>query len=216
MIRNELAWHEYWRWDNDDMIAAIYYSEKHKPLGYVVYYIEDEIFHIKVMVHLNLEAQHGLWNYISAHFSMITEVRGANYSGEPMAFLLEDSEITETIEPYVMARIVDVREFILQYGWQNTPEDLKIYLQVSDPLAEWNNGTFMIWWEDEKTFCEKVDDDQAINVIRLDVQTLTTMLMGYKRPSYLYRNNRLDMEYYWVRILEQLIHHDKPYFSDYF
>lgn len=45
----------------------------------------------------------------------------------------------------------------------------------------------MIWWEDEKTFCEKVDDDQAINVIRLDVQTLTTMLMGYKRPSYLYR-----------------------------
>lgn len=156
MIRNELAWHEYWRWDNDDMIAAIYYSEKHKPLGYVVYYIEDEIFHIKEMVHLNLEAQHGLWNYISAHFSMITEVRGANYSGEPMAFLLEDSEITETIEPYVMARIVDVREFILQYGWQNTPEDLKIYLQVSDPLAEWNNGTFMIWWEDEKTFCEKV------------------------------------------------------------
>lgn len=83
MLRNELAWHEYWRWDNDDMIAAIYYSEKHKPLGYLVYYIEDEIFHVKEMVYLNLEARHGLWNYISAHFSMITEVRGANYSASP-------------------------------------------------------------------------------------------------------------------------------------
>ena len=216
MIRNELAWHEYWRWDNDDMIAAIYYNEKHKPLGYVVYYIEDEIFHIKEMVHLNLEAQHGLWNYISAHFSMITEVRGANYSGEPLAFLLEDSEITETISPYAMARIVDVREFLLQYNFLNRPEDLRIYFKVSDPLVEWNRGTFKLWWEDEETFCEKVDDEEGVNVISLDVQTLTAMLMGYKRPGDLYRNNRLDMEYYWIRILEQLIHHDTPYFSDYF
>lgn len=216
MLRNELAWHEYWRWDNDDMIAAIYYSEKHKPLGYLVYYIEDEIFHVKEMVYLNLEARHGLWNYISAHFSMITEVRGANYSGEPLAFLFDDSEIEETISPYVMARIVDVREFLLAYNWQNTPEDLRIFFQVTDPLAEWNNGTFLLYWQDEKTYCEKVDSDEAVNAIRLDVGTLTAMLMGYKRPTYLYRNDRLDMEYYWVRILEQLIHHDKPYFSDYF
>ena len=81
---------------------------------------------------------------------------------------------------------------------------------------EWNRGTFKLWWEDEETFCEKVDDEEGVNVISLDVQTLTAMLMGYKRPGYLYRNNRLDMEYYWIRILEQLIHHDTPYFSDYF
>ena len=168
------------------------------------------------VVYLNLEARHGLWNYISAHFSMITEVRGANYSGEPLAFLFDDSEIEETISPYVMARIVDVREFLLAYNWQNMPEDLRIFFQVTDPLAEWNNGTFLLYWQDEKTCCEKVDPDEAVNAIRLDVGTLTAMLMGYKRPTYLYRNDRLDMEYYWVRILEQLIHHDKPYFSDYF
>ena len=37
LLRHDLEWEEYWRWDNDDMIAAIYYNEKHKPLGYVVY-----------------------------------------------------------------------------------------------------------------------------------------------------------------------------------
>ena len=57
----------------------------------------NEIFHIKEMVYLNIEANYGLWNYISAHFSMITQVQGDNYSGEPMAYLFEDSEITETI-----------------------------------------------------------------------------------------------------------------------
>lgn len=97
LIRDNLAWDEYWRWENDDMIAAVYYNKDHKPLGYVVYYIANEIFHIKEMVYLNIEANYGLWNYISAHFSMITQVQGDNYSGEPMAYLFEDSEITETI-----------------------------------------------------------------------------------------------------------------------
>ena len=60
---------EYWRWENDDMIVALYYrNEEHKPLGYLVYYIANEIFHIKEMVYLTSEARHGLWNYISAAF----------------------------------------------------------------------------------------------------------------------------------------------------
>lgn len=75
LIRDALSWEEYWRWDNEDIIAAVYYSKEHKPLGYVVYYIANEIFHIKEMVYLNIEANHGLWNYISAHFSMITQAR---------------------------------------------------------------------------------------------------------------------------------------------
>ena len=44
---------------------------------------------------------------------MITQVQGDNYSGETMAYLFDDSEITETISPYIMARVVDVKEFIL-------------------------------------------------------------------------------------------------------
>ena len=122
LIRDSLSWEEYWRWDNDDMIAAVYYSKEHKPLGYVVYYIANEIFHIKEMVYLNIEANYGLWNYISAHFSMITQVQGDNYSGEPMAYLFEDSEITETISPYIMARIIDVRKFLAEYPFQIQPE----------------------------------------------------------------------------------------------
>ena len=112
LIRDDLAWDEYWRWETEDMTAAIYYNEKHRPLGYVAYSIENEHFNIKELVYLNQEARHGLWNYISAHFSMITDVRGYNYTGEPLAFLLEDSEIRETIEPNVMGRIIDVREFL--------------------------------------------------------------------------------------------------------
>lgn len=216
LMREDLAWEEYWRWESDDVIAAIYYSEEHKPLGYVVYSIENEIFNVKEIMYLNIEARHGIWNYISSHFSMITEVRGYNYTGEPLAFLLEDSEITETIAPYYMARIVDVREFILQYPFQVMPEDFHIHLIVHDNMAPWNEGDFQIYWRDQKTFCDRENDLPLTNIVELDIQTLTTMLMGYKRPSYLYENDRLEMEYYMVQILERLIPVGKPYFSDYF
>lgn len=216
MIRDALSWEEYWRWDNDDMIAAVYYSTEHKPLGYVVYYIANEIFYIKEMVYLNLEANYGLWNYISAHFSMVTQVKGNNFSGEPMAYLFEDSEITETIEPYIMGRIVNVKQFLTDYPYQVTPEDLKIHFKVHDEMAPWNEGDYMVSFHDGENICEQVEDNQSINVVELNVNTLTTMMMGYKRPTYLYDHEKIKTEYYMLTWLERLIPAEKPYFSDYF
>jgi len=216
LIRDTLSWEEYWRWDNDDMIAAVYYNKEHKPLGYVVYYIANDIFHIKEMVYLNIEANYGLWNYITAHFSMIDQVQGDNYSGEPMAYLFEDSEITETISPYIMARIVNVRDFLEYYPFQIQPEDFKIHFKVHDQMAPWNEGDYMVSWHNGEALCEQVEDNQSINVVELDVNTLTTMLMGYKRPSYLYDHEKIKTEYYMLMWLERLIPVEKPYFSDYF
>ena len=215
LLRHDLEWEEYWRWDNDDMIAAIYYNEKHKPLGYVVYYLRNEVFHVKEIVSLNSEASHGIWNYISAHKSMLNTVVGFNYSGEPMAFLFEDSEMVENIEPYIMARIVDVEEFFLQYPFPLQP-DFKIHFRVLDEHAPWNSGDFAVWWEDGKTCCARVEDAPDVNLVELDIRTLTAMMLGYKRPTYLYDHEYLKTEYYMLQILERLIPVGKPCFADNF
>ena len=67
--RNELEWEEYWRWEADDVLVAVYYGETGEPAGYLVYYIANDVFKIKELVYINQDARHGLWNYISAHFS---------------------------------------------------------------------------------------------------------------------------------------------------
>ena len=216
LIRGKLEWEEYWRWDSDDVMAAVYYSADAKPLGYVIYYIENEVFSIKEMVYLNQEAKYGIWNYISAHFSMITKVEGANYTGEPIAFQFEDSEIDESIQPYAMARIVDVQRFLELYSFQFEDPKLTLEIEVSDVMAPWNNGIFHVSWRDGRTFCEKVNNWSTGHRLSLDIKTLTTMLMGYKRPTYLYNNDRIDMDYHLLKTLETLIPPDKPYFSDYF
>ena len=37
LVRDALAWEEYWRWDIEDTIVAIYYDENEAPQGYIVY-----------------------------------------------------------------------------------------------------------------------------------------------------------------------------------
>ena len=60
LIRGDLEWEEYWRWESDDIMAAVYYTKEEKPLGYVIYYIENEVFQIKEMIWLTQEAKYGI------------------------------------------------------------------------------------------------------------------------------------------------------------
>lgn len=214
MLRNELAWSEYWRWDLDDLTAAIYYNEAGEPDGYILYWIADEVFHIKDMIFINEVARSGLWNFISAHFSMISKVIGNIYTDEPLAFLLEDADIKEVISPYYMARIVDLEQFIAQYPFKADNEDREWTFTLDDPMLSWNQGIFTLRITAEGKG-EVVRSTQPTKD-RIDIQTLTTMLLGYKRPDYLHKIGRLTCSPKTVDMLEDAIEQQTPYFSDYF
>ena len=213
--RNELEWEEYWRWEADDVLVAVYYDGDEEPKGYLVYYIANDVFRIKELVTINQEARHGLWNYISAHLSMIDKVVGSNYTNEPMAFLLEDSEIQEEIEPYIMARIVDFEEFIRKYPFDIISIHDDLHFIIDDPVMDCNGGDFSLRWDQEgNTILER--GGTRGELVRCDIQTLTAMFYGYKRPTYLRRVERLNANDTAVRILEDIIPIEQPYFSDYF
>lgn len=214
LIRDDLAWNEYWLWDSDDLMAAIYYNDKNEPDGYVLYWIKEEVFHIKDMIFINEEARTGLWNFISAHFSMINKVVGDTYTDEPLAFLFEDADIKESISPYFMARIVDLEDFIEQYPFKADNVVREWTFKMDDPILTWNQGYFkLIIDKDGKgkisRTSEKTED-------RIDIQTMTTMLLGYKRPDYLYKIGRISCSNDTVDMLEDAIEQQTPYFSDYF
>lgn len=78
---------------------------------------------------------------------MIDKVVGNNYTNEPMAFLLEDSEIQEEIEPYIMARIVDFEEFIRQYPFDIISIHDDLHFIIDDPIMECNCGDFSLRWD---------------------------------------------------------------------
>lgn len=213
MIRKELNWEEYWRFENEEeRIAAIYYDQAGQPMGVLFYWIYDEVFHIKEMFYLNQEARNGLWNFISAHFSMIYWVKGDIYKNEPLSFLLDDSEIKETIAPYFMARIVDVKEFLKEYPFYKQVDPF--YFEVSDPVADWNNGVFAVSWDEAGQV--QVSNQPIGHKVKLSIQTLTCLLMNYRRASYLARIERLEADKETIQLLEETLPDMEAYFSDYF
>lgn len=223
MVRNSIAWNEkfqedFWEEkfiDSDvNLQAAVYYDEDDIPQGYMFYRIMEENFYIDEIVYLQEEARKGLWNFVSAHNSMIYNVYGKTTGNEAVAFLLEDSEIIQKVSPYFMARIVDVKEFLLRYPF--TGNDFQLRLAVRDRIVAWNNGTFVITKHDGKVAVEKVSETQSENAIQLTVQTLATMLLGYKRPSYLEKIERLQGNAIEISLLETVLPVGIPTFIDYF
>lgn len=214
LIRDELAWNEYFLWDSDDLMGAVYYNEEGEPDGYVLYLINDEVFRIKDMIFINEEARSGLWNFISAHFSMVDKVIGNTYTDEPLAFLLEDADIKESISPYYMARIVDLEKFIEQYPFKPDTIVRQWEFMMDDPLLTWNQGAFQL----------NIDTNGKGKVTRINkkvsdkisIQTMTTMLLGYKRPDYLHKIGRLNCSDEILDMLEDAIEQQTAYFSDYF
>ncbi|MFS0781069.1 enhanced intracellular survival protein Eis [Bacillus sp. 1P06AnD] len=223
MIRNEIAWNEKFRedfWeekfyeDEVDMQSAIFYNDDGQAEGYMYYRIMDETFYIDEIIYLNDEARRGLWNFISAHISMVYYVHGKTCVHEPIAFLLEDGEIKQTISPYFMGRIVDVEGFLSKFPFKET-KNKQIVMSVEDPLLEWNSGTFTLRWDENGnlTIMWSGDGGQGVH---LSIQTLTTMMLSYKRPKFLSTIRRLTGNEEMIALLEELIPDSDPCFFDYY
>ncbi len=216
MVRNTIAWEERFREETIDLQLAIYYTDEDIPHGYLFYRVLEEKFYIEEMIYINEEARRGLWNFISAHFSMVYYVKGKTCVHEPVAFLLEDSEIKQTIAPYYMGRIIDVVGFLKKYPFKGDKTQ-KLILHVDDPMLEWNKGTFILEWVHNKSLHITYEKETIdMDGISLTIQTLTTMLLSYKSPSFLYDIGRIKGPREMIEVLENVIPDSPPCFFDYF
>lgn len=90
-----------------------------------------------------------------------------------------------------------------------------MHFVIDDPIMECNCGDFSLRWDkDGSTVLER--GGTRGELVRCDIQTLTAMFYGYKRPTYMRRVERLRGSDTAVRILEDIIPIEQPYFSDYF
>ncbi len=207
-----VAWEEYWRWDEDDTNVAVYYNTKDKPCGFMVYLIKNDIMHIKEMIYLNREAKKGLWEYIHAHDSMIDEVHGNTYFSEPIAFEMDDGDIKESIRPYAMGRIIDIEEFLKNYPCDPDGGTLYIELDITDNLLPWNDRIFRLCFSDGKC---TLTHEPAEYRLKMEIGTLTTLLLGYKTAERLYALERIEGKQEAVDRLDDVLFHKIPYISDY-
>ncbi|MBS9802656.1 enhanced intracellular survival protein Eis [Bacillus cereus] len=196
----------------DDLTLAIYYDENKTAAGYMLYKIENYKMTVEEFVPLHNEARNGLWNFICQHDSMIKELEMTVSENEPLLYALQEPRVKAEIKPYFMGRIVDVEQFFKQYdelNWNNVQQE--VILHITDAFAPWNNVTVRLA-NHEITIVEESTEKG----IKLDINALSAIVFGYKRPLELNELELISGSDEAIRLFENVVPVRKPFIYDFF
>lgn len=183
-LKRTEAW---WQSDvlDDESHYAVFYSEDGTAEGYILYKIVNRELLVDEFVHMNEPARQALWTFLANHDSMVT---GATLtyipSDDMLPFLLPDPRIKQENHPYFMARIVNVEAFVKEYTFNCQSAGGHTTVFIEDHYAPWNHG---LWeWtvvDNGKAALVKIEGTPAQADTVISIGTLTTQLLGYKRPA---------------------------------
>jgi predicted acetyltransferase len=208
------------RWLNTiygDGQIAVYYNESNEPLGYVLYEVKDSKMDVQEFVSLSQEARYGLWNFICQHDSMVENVSILTSNHELLPFILHQPKVKMEVTPYFMARIVDAEQCLQKHYFNDISKNM--FLHIEDEYAPWNNGSYLIANGEVKVYKDKPGSNcvqPPQRGVRLNINSLTALVFGYKRPTELFELGYLKGSESEIELLEELIPQNKPYFYDFF
>ncbi|HEE9031918.1 GNAT family N-acetyltransferase [Bacillus cereus] len=208
LVRNEKWWLQA---VYEDLTLAIYYDENKNAAGYMLYKIENYKMTVDEFVPLHNEARNGLWNFICQHDSMIKELEMTVSENEQLLYTLQEPRVKTEIKPYFMGRIVDVEQFLKQYelNWNNVQQE--VILHITDSFAPWNNVSVRLANYEIAIIEEPMDKG-----IKLDINALSTILLGYKRPLELNELELISGSEEEIRAFENVVPVRKPFIYDFF
>ncbi|MBO0959680.1 GNAT family N-acetyltransferase [Neobacillus sp. MM2021_6] len=216
MLKRETNWWKHHVYDEDSQLAVYYHSE-HEAKGYILYHVKERKMDVQEMVALDQEARIGLWNFICQHDSMVETVTMTLASQDPFSYFLPQPKVKTELTPYFMARIVDAEECLKRFPF--IPGNELLFLHLEDSHAPWNNGSYLIGNGEIKVFKEKAGG-QCVHPpkkgIRLNVNSLSAILFGYKKPMELFELGYLKGSKMEIERFEKMIPAVKSTFFDFF
>jgi predicted acetyltransferase len=199
--------------------AAVYYDSKNEATGYLLYEIKDNVMKVEEYVSLSHEARKGLWNFICQHDSMVDRVEVLLSVHDPFPYFLKEPKLKTEIYPYFMGRIVNAEKALSSYPFNTSTGAKNVFLHLDDAAAPWNTGTYIIGQEGI-VFHPVKEGSTCVTApkrgLHLNINSLTAILFGYKRPLELFELELLKGDIEEVKELEQAIPAFKPFFYDFF
>ncbi|HFK1546551.1 GNAT family N-acetyltransferase [Bacillus albus] len=196
----------------DDLTLAIYYDKNKTASGYMLYKVENSKMTVEEFVPLHNEARNGLWNFICQHDSMIKELEMTVSENEPLLYTLQEPRVKAEIKPYFMSRIVDVEQFFKQYefNWNDVQQELIFH--ITDSFAPWNNVSVRLA-NHEITIMKEETIDKGI---KLDINALSTIMFGYKRPLQLNELELISGSEEEIQAFEKIVPVREAFIYDFF
>ncbi|MEC5425989.1 GNAT family N-acetyltransferase [Virgibacillus sp. C22-A2] len=199
---------------------AVAYNDNGEAQGYIIYQVKDNLLTVNDMAYTSVDGWKLLLQFIANHDSMAQKVNMIVPQNDNLSLLIDEPTFEQKIEPFFMARIVDVENFLKQYPFEineDLARSLPLLLHIEDSFLPENSGVYELKYTNKGvsvTFLEDVDQCKA--GIHCTIQLLTSLLLGYKRPMELYQAGLLQDELADIKRLEQLIPIQQTYFADFY
>ncbi|KOP68657.1 acetyltransferase [Bacillus sp. FJAT-18019] len=216
LVRDEVWWTRSVL--TDEVHSVVYYSAEGQATGYALYHLKDKELVCDEFVFFNETARSALWTFFGNHDSRIEQVTMKMVPvDDQLPFILPEPRIIQEVVPYFMARIVDLKSFIEAYAFEPHHEAV-ITLAVEDSAAPWNAGIWRLSVDKagraQLTELPSGYEEQAD--LSTDIQSLSALFTGYKRPHELYSIHRLNGNPQAVTQLESMIPTGHTHLMDFF
>jgi predicted acetyltransferase len=210
ILRDEKWWKQ--RVLKEDVHIAMAFHETGQPEGYIVFEVKDKLFTVIEIAYQSLKGLKLLMQFIGKHDSMAENAELVVPENDNIPLLLREPRFETKVDPYFMARVVDVQKFLEQYPFVSSTSNDTISIYVEDEFLPDNTGTYCLHQGGKVVTYESKKEAGVVCTI----QQFTVMFLGYKRPLDLYHLGLIQGDIQAINELEQLIPRQQTYFPDFF
>lgn len=213
LIREEWWWKSLER-KYSKHYTAIYTDQSGTAIAYIVYQVKNRQFETAELLYTEPAGLAALLSFIGQHDSMIDSAEITTPSSDSLNYFLPDPKTKAEIVPYFMTRIVDVQAFLVEFPFLNS-EGGNHTLQIEDTFAEWNNKIFSLNLNSGNVSCEVITNVEAPS-IKMSIQTLTGLMLGYRRPSFYIKQGLINGDTKEIEFFVRHIPDEAPALVDFF
>lgn len=184
------------------------------PTGYVIYERAGDTFVLHEMFHDDLDALIALGRFVSAHRSAFAKFVYTTGNPASLHDLFPEPLVLHTsVAAYMMARIVDVADFLRRYPYQ-VSDLAPVVIEILDDFIPENAGLWQLAIDDGQVAFERVSGKTP--QVSLSEQQLVKASFGVRSLRDSYSLGLIDGDAYTISALSDVFLAQQTQLYDYF